>query len=165
MICQWLFPSPRKAGYIRLAVTTPWSVELNQYILLIVKNDLVVVLGNDNGNWTILLFRNRLRLDAWINLTSNKLVNEFANCFSSKLVGLVKRKFLVLDCLLNSESGPLANLEVEVATVLSEGLCVNGGEVDLALVLLCNLFKILGEGLALFWGFGEDVCKWKAGLY
>lgn len=131
-------------------MTAPWSIELDQDIFLVVKDNFIVVLGNDNGDWAILLLWNSLRFDAWLDLASNEVVNELANGLSSKLVGLVEWELLVLDSLLDSESWPLANLEVEVATVLSEGLCVNGGEVDLALVLLGDLLEVLGEGLTLF---------------
>lgn len=138
-----------KRQCIRLAVATPWSVEFNQNILLVIKDNVIVVLGYNNGDWAILLLWHSLGLDAWLKLASDEVVNELANCLGSKLVGLVKWKLLVLDSLLNSESWPLVNLKVEVGTVLSKGLCVNGSEVDLALVLLGNLLEVLGEGLTL----------------
>lgn len=131
-------------------MTAPWSVELDQDILLVIKDDLIVVLGNDDGDWAILLLWNSLGLDAWLDLASNEIVNKLANCLGSKLVGLVEWELLVLDSFLDGESWPLANLKVEVATVLSESLCVNSSEVDLALVLLSDLLEVLGKGLTLF---------------
>lgn len=130
-------------------MATPWSVELNQNILLVVKNNFIVVLGNYNGDWAILRLWDWLGLDAWINLASDEVVNELANCLGSKLVRLVEWELLVLDSLLNSESWPFVSLKVEVTSVLSKGLCIDGSEVDLALVLLGNLLEVLGEALAL----------------
>jgi len=145
-------------------VTAPWSVELNQDILLVVKDNLIVVLGNDNGDRTILLLWNGLRLDAWLDIASSEFIDKFANILSGKLLGLVEWELLVLDSLLNGECRPLANLEVKVTTVLSECLCVNGSKVDLALVLLGDFLEVLGEGFTLFWGFGENIGEGETGL-
>ena len=73
-------------------------------------------------------------------------------------------ELLVLLRVLDSEGGPLADFEVKVAGVLAEGLGVDGGEVDLALVLLGDGLEGLRESLALFRGLGEDIGKWDAGL-
>jgi hypothetical protein len=145
-------------------VTAPWSIELNQDILLVVKNNLIVVLGNDNGNWSILLLWNGLRLNAWLDIASGEVIDELANILSGKFLGLVEWELLVLDSLLDSKCGPLANLEVKVTTVLSECLGVNGGKIDLTLVLLGDPLEILGKGFTLFWSFSEDVGEWETGL-
>ena len=159
-----MYSSKRIGIHIRLAVTAPWSVELNQDILLVVKDNLIVVLRNNNGYWAILLLWDGLRLDAWVDAASDEVIDKLANVLSGKLLGLVEWELLVLDSLLDGECGPLANLEVKVTTVLSECLCVNGSEVDLSLVRLGNLLEVLGEGFTLFWGFGEDVGEWETGL-
>src|SRR5690349_17305826 len=108
----------------RLAVTAPRSIELNQDILLIIQNDVIVIPGNNNGYWAILRLWDRLRLDRGIDFASNEIIDERANRLLGELSLLVEGKLLVLDGLLNSERGPLADLKVEVATVLTEGLGV-----------------------------------------
>lgn len=148
---------------LRLAVSAPWCVELDQDVLGLVKNNVVVVLGDDNSDWAIVLFWDRLALDAGVNLARNKIINKLANLLVGELV-LGEGKLLVLLGVLDGESGPLADLEVEVTSVLTESLGVDGSEVDLALVLLCNLLEVLGDGLALLWGLSEDVSERKTRL-
>jgi hypothetical protein len=150
--------------HVRLAVTAPWGIELNQDVLLVIEDNLIVVLGNDNGNWSILAFWNGLRFDAGLNSTRHKVVNKLSDILGAKLLGLVERELLVLDSLLDSKCGPLANLKVEVSAVLAKGLGVNGSKVDLALVFLSDWLELLRQGFTLFWGFGEDVGEWETGL-
>lgn len=64
---------------LRLAVTAPGSVKLNQNVLVGVHDDLIVVLGNNNSDGTILLLGNGLRLDAGLNLAGNEAVKELGN--------------------------------------------------------------------------------------
>lgn len=47
---------------------------------------------------------------------------------------------------------------------MAKGFGVNGGEVDLALVLLGNRLEGFGERLALIGSVGEDVCERETGL-
>ena len=145
-------------------MTAPWCVELDEDVLLVVHNHFLVVLGHDDSHGAILLLWDRLALDAGFELAADKLVTELANDLLSELLLLVQGVFLSLDGILDGKGGPRANLEVEVLAVLAVGLCVEGGEVDLALVLLGDGLEVLGELLALFGGFGEDVGKGKVGL-
>lgn len=150
-----------------LAVSTPWCVELEENILLAVDHNLLVVLGHDNGDWAILLLWDRLAFDGRLNLASNKVLDEASNLLLAECLGragLGVGELLVLGGVLDSECGPCANLEVEVASVLAESAGVNGSEVDLALVLLSNWLEGLGESLTLLGGLGEDVGEWDAGL-
>lgn len=148
----------------RLAVSAPWSVELNEHILLVIEHNLIVVLSHDNRDGSILLLGDSLRLDARVDLASDKVVDELADVLVGDLLGLVVGELLVLDCLLDGEGGPLSRLEVEVATMLAEGLGVDDGEVDLALVLLGDGLEVLGDGVALLGGLSEDVGEGKTGL-
>lgn len=145
-------------------MSAPWSIELNQNIFLVVEDNLIVVLGNNDSDWSILCFRNRLRLDAWIDLAGDEVIDKLANIFSGKLLSLVEGELLVLDSLLNSECRPLANFKIKIATVLSECLGVDGSKIDLPFVLLSDSLEVFGEAFTLFWGFGEDVGKWKTSL-
>lgn len=145
-------------------MTAPRGVEFDQDILGVIHDNVLVVMGDDNGHRAILALWNRLRLDAGVDLSSDKVVNKLAYVLLGQLLALVERKLLVLGDFLDGERGPLAEFEVQVATVLSEGLGVDGREVDLALVLFGDWLQFLGEGLALLGGFGEDVGKWDTGL-
>lgn len=154
-------------GRKSLAVTTPWRVELNQDILVVVHHDVLVVLGDHDRGRALLLLRDRLRLDGWLDLASHIFVNELANVLGRKLLlralGRV-RELLALLRVLNGKGGPVADLEVQVATVLAKGLGVDGREVDLALLLLSNGLESLRKLLALLRGLGEDVCERDASL-
>lgn len=144
-------------GSKSLAVTAPGSVELNENILLVVDDDLLVVLGDDGGDGAVVLLGNGLRLDGRLNLASEEVLDEGANLLSVDLVVLVVGELLVLVGALDSESGPLAGLQVEVAGVLTESTGVNGSEVDGTLVLDSKRLQLLSELLTLLGCLGEDV--------
>ena len=151
----------------RLAVTTPWSVELEENIGIAVDDNFLVVLGHNNSDWSLLLLWNWLALDAWLDLASAEVLNELGKELQGKLLDITSLsvwELLVLGGVLNGESWPLANFEVEVASVLAESLCVDGGEVDLALESLGESLEVLGKRFALVGGGGEDVGEWESGL-
>ena len=150
-------------GSKRLAVTAPGSVELDQDILVGVHDNLVVVLGDNNGDGTVVLLGDGLGLDAGVDLAGDKVVKELGNLLCGE-VSALEGELLVLLSVLDGESGPLADLEVEVASVLTEGLCVDGGEVDLALVLLGDRLEGSSESLTLLGSLGEDVGEGNTGL-
>lgn len=150
--------------YVRLAVSTPGSVELNQNILLVVHDDLFVVLGHDHGDRAVVRLGNSLALDARLDLSGNKVVDEFADTLSVDLLVRWEGELLVLGDVLDCDSRPLADLEVEVASVLTESLCVDGCESDLALGLRGDVLEFLGERLTFRFFLGEDVEKRNAGL-
>ena len=120
---------------LRLAVTAPWGVELKQNILVVVNHNLVIVLRNDNSDRAFLLLWDGLRLDAWLDLSGDEVINELADFLLSEFLGLVIRKLLILVRILDSESRELADLKVEVGGMLTESLGVNSGEVDGTLML------------------------------
>lgn len=151
-----------------LAVSAPWSVELEENVLVAVDDDVLVVLCNDDLDCALLaLLWKWLALDAWLDLAGDEVFDVFANLLCGELLdvagGLVW-ELLVLGGVLNGESWPLANFEVEVTSVLAKGRGVDGSEADLALVLFSKWLEILCERFALLSGLGEDVCEWKAGL-
>lgn len=149
-------------GSKSLAVTAPGGVELNENVLVVVNDDILVVVGNDDSYGTVIGFGNGLRLDARVNLASEEVVNELANLLLGDLGLLVVGELLVLLGALDSESGPGADLEVKVASVLAEGLGVDGSEVDLALVLESEGLQLLGKLLTFLGSLGEDVCEGNA---
>ena len=151
-------------GSKRLAVTAPGSVELDQDILVGVHDNFVVILGDNNGDGTVVLLGDGLGLDAGVDLAGDKVVKELGNLLCGE-VSALEGELLVLLSVLDGESGPLADLEVEVASVLTEGLCVDGGEVDLALVLLGDRLEGSSESLTLLGSLGEDVGEGNTGLW
>lgn len=145
-------------------MTTPWRIEFQKDILVVVEDNIFVVVRNDDSNGTLLLLWNRLRFDTRFNLAIDKGLDEIADVLLRKLLGLVEWEFLILDSLLNGEGRPLANFEVEVAGVGTKSFGVNGCEVDCTFVLLGKGLEGGGEFCTLFRSFGEDVGKGNAGL-
>ena len=145
-------------------MTAPWSVELEENILLVIENLSLVVVGNDDGDGTILVLRNGLRLDGRLDLAGNKVIDKLGNASKVDLLGLVVGVLGVLANVLDSKGGPLANLKVQVTTVLAESLSINGREVDDTLVLLGEGLEFLGEAGALLLGLSEDVGERNTGL-
>lgn len=90
---------------------------------------------NNHRDWSILRFRDGLRLDAGFDLAVHKVLNKGANSLLGDLLGLVKGKLLVLDCLLDGKGRPLL-LEVEVTSVSTKGFRIDGGKANDPLVLL-----------------------------
>lgn len=121
-------------------------------------------MGDDDSDGTFLLLRDRLALDAWLNLAINKVLSELANILGIELLVLWIGEFLVLLNLLDGKGGELVGLEVQVTGVCSESLSINGSEVDLALVLLGNGPQLKSKGVALLGSFGEDVSQGDTGL-
>lgn len=119
-------------------MATPWSVEFNEDVLVVIYDNVLVVFGNNNLNGTILGLGNRLRLDARLNLAVNKILNEFSNLFCGEFLGLIKGKLLVLDGFLDSKSWEFFGIQVEVASVSAKSLGVNGSKVNLTLELDCQ---------------------------
>lgn len=154
-------------GSESLAVTAPRGVELEKDVLVVIDDLSLVALGDDDGGGTLLLLGDGLALDAGLDLALDVLLNERANGLLGEVLDgtlLAEGELLVLLNVLDGESGPSANLKVEVATVLTESGGVDGSEVDLAAVLLSNGLEVLGERLTLLRGLGEDVGEGKARL-
>lgn len=121
-------------------------------------------MGNNNLNGTILGIRNRLRLDAWLNLAVNKILNEFSNIFFGEFLALIKGKLLVLDGFLDSKSWENFGVQVEVASVSAKSLGVNSGKVNLTLKLDCQRLEGLRQRGTLLRGLSEDVSERDLGL-
>ena len=138
-------------------MTTPWGIELDQDILGIIVDNVLVVVGNDNSDRTIVLLWYRLALDGWLNLASNEIIDKRANVFLGDLLGLVEGELLVLGNVLDSKGWPLVSLEIEVTSVSSKGLGVNCCKVNLTIVFLGNRLECSAEFLTLLGSLSEDV--------
>lgn len=115
-------------------MAAPRCVVLDQDILVIVHDNLLVVVGDNDGDRAVLLLGNRLGLDARLDLALEEVADELADVLLGDLLVLGVGVLLVRLGVLDRKGGPLANLQVEVAGVLAKGLGVNGSDVDLALV-------------------------------
>lgn len=144
-------------GNLRLAVTAPRGVELEENILLVVDHKLLVRVGNDNSDRTFLSLGNGLRLDARLNLAVQDVLDELADILSLELLVLVIRILGVLGGVLDGEGRELFGVKVEVSSVGAEHGSVDSGNVDGTLVLLSDGLELLSELLTLLLGLGEDV--------
>ena len=118
---------------LRLAVTAPWCIELNEDVLGLVQDNVGVVLSDNSGN-RALLFRNRLALDAGLNVAGNKVVKELGNVLLRNVLA-GEGELLVLLSVLDGESRPFADLEVQVGSVLAEGLGINGCKTSVLIII------------------------------
>lgn len=146
-----------KGNHSRLAVPTPWGVELKEDILLIIENKLLIRVSHDDGDWAFLSFGNGLRLDARLNLAVKNILNKFANILGIYFLGLIIGILGVLFRVLNGEGREFLGIKVKVAGMSAEHLRINGSDVDSAPVFLGNRLEVLGELLALFLSFCEDI--------
>lgn len=146
------------------AIDKPRSIELNQNILLGIHDNVLVAVRDNDSDGTFLRLGNGLGLDAGLKFARNKVIDKLADLRIGDCLALVQWELQVLDSVLDGERGPLADLEVQVLSVLTKCRGVDCRDVDNALVLLSDGLEILGELRALGRGFGEDVCKRDAGL-
>src|SRR2546423_8069055 len=144
-------------------MTAPWSVELDQNIFLVIKHDILVVFGHNHCHRSFLLLWNGLGFDTWLNLTVNIILDELAHVLLGNF-SPGERELLVLDCILNGEGRPFADLEIQVSGVGTESFGINGCEVNFAFVLLSERLELSGELCPLLGSFREYVCKRNAGL-
>lgn len=125
-------------------MATPGCVELDEDILLVVHDDVFVVLRDDNGDGAVVVLGDRVGLDAGLELSGDKVIDEFGNVLGRELLVLRVGVLLVVSRVLDGKGGPLL-LEVQVSGVLAERGGINGGKVELALVLcsqVCELGSI-----------------------
>jgi hypothetical protein len=115
-------------------MSTPRRIKLNEDIFVIVDDEILVCMGDNHCDWAILVLWDRLAFDTWLELSGNEVIHKFANGFLGEF-RTVEGEFLVIDRFLNGEGGPLANFQIEVSSVGTEGFGINGGKADLALVL------------------------------
>ena len=80
---------------------------------------------HNNLNRTLVLLRNRLALDAGLDLSINKVLDEIPNLLLGKFLCLIKGELLVLDGLLDGKGWPFVDLEIQITSVGSEGFCIN----------------------------------------
>lgn len=141
---------------VRLAVSAPWRVELNENIPLIIENDVLVIVRNDDLDWAVVGFRDRLRLDARLDLACNKVIEELSDILLRNLF-TSERELLVLDSLLDGKRWEFAFWKVQVGGMSSVRLRVDGGEVYHALMLGGNGLEEVHKLGSFFWSLGEDI--------
>lgn len=117
-------------------MAAPWRIVFDEHILGIVHDNIVVVLGDNDGDWAILLFRDGFTLDAGLNLASDKIIDEFANVLCIEFFVSSVGELLVVDSILNGKGGPDTSFEVEIGGVLTKGCGVDGCKAEFALVFL-----------------------------
>lgn len=145
-------------------MSTPWSIEFKENILIVVKNDVLVRVADDNSNGAFLGLWDRLRLDAGFDVTVNDALDELAHGLLAKFLGLIEWVLVVVQGILDGESREFLWLEVKVGGVGAESLSINGSKVDKALELLSERSSSVGKFLTLLSGFGEDIGKGNTGL-
>lgn len=149
---------------IRFAVTTPWCIEFDENILVIIQNDVFVVVRHNNLYRAVLLFGDGFGLDAWLHLPVDKVLNEIANFFVCERLALVKGELLIFDGLLDRKGGPFTSLEVQVVSVSTESFGVDGCEADDSLVFFRHRLESFGKFFTLLGRFSEDVGQWNTSL-
>lgn len=110
-------------------------------------------MGDDDLNGTFLLLGYWLRLNASLDLAINKVLNELADVVMGDFLLLAVRELGVFHRILNGKSRPLAILEVQVRSMGSKSLGINGGEIDSSLMLLGERLQGRCEFFSLFRGF------------
>ena len=93
-------------------MAAPWGVELDENVLCVVKDYVLVVVGDDDDNGAFLLLRDRLALNAGLDLAGDKVINESPNILVGDLLGLIKGELLVLGNVLDCKGRPFVDLEV-----------------------------------------------------
>ena len=159
--CVW---GKGEGGYVRFAMAAPGCVEFQENVLVLV-DDLLVVMRHDDLHAAFLFLGDRLALHAGRDLAVDKVLNESADVVMRDLLALVEGEFLVFDGFLDGKSGPLVGLKVEITCMRTKGLGIDGGEIDLAFVLLGDGLQGLGERFTLFWGLRKDIAKGNASLW
>jgi hypothetical protein len=150
--------------YIRLAVSAPRGIELDQNILGIIHDDLLVVVGDHNGDGAIIGLGDGLGLDAGLNLSGKDILDELGDFSGHEGLRLVIRVLLVGSGIVKGESRELLGIKVEVASMSTKGLGIDGRNVDLALELLSQGLEVGGVLVTLLLGLGENVGKRNSGL-
>lgn len=155
-----LLPSRSKA----LAVTAPWSVELDEDVLGVVHDELVVLGADNNLDVGVVLLGDLGGLERGLELAGGVLGDPLVDGGEGRndtRHGVLGAALDVLD----DEAGPVVHLEVEGLGVVGVLDGVDPDEVDLALVLL-------GDGLdgvdvlleLVIIGVDEEVGKRKTSL-
>lgn len=140
---------------LRLAVSTPRSVKLDEDVLGIIKNNILIVVCNNHCDWAFLFLGDWLGFDAGLQLAINKALDKCSNVLFSQRISL-EGVLLVLGNLLDGERREFVGWEVQVGCMCAECLCVNDCNVDDAFMLLGNGLEGLGERGTFFRSLSED---------
>jgi hypothetical protein len=145
-------------------VSTPRGVEFEENILVVIDDKILVGVSHHDCDGSFLGFRNRLRLDAGLNLAIKNILDELPDVFGIDFLGLVVRVLGVLLRILDSESGECLRVKVEVSGMGTEHLSINCGDVNGSLVLFSNGLEFLGVLITLLLSLSEDVRERDTGL-
>lgn len=151
--------------YLRLAVSAPRGVEFHEDVLVVVDDQFLIVMGDNNRYGAVLRLGDRLRLDAWFDLSIKNVLHELRNVLLGDLLGLIIGVFLVRDGVLDGKGRERLRIKVEIVSVGAECLCVNSRKVDSTLVLLCKWLQVSSKLVALLLGLCENVGERDSGLY
>ncbi len=145
-------------------MTAPRRIVFQKNVLVVIDDEVLVVVCNDDLNRALLLLWDWFRLDTRLRLAVNEVLDEFGNIIMGDLLLLVKGELLVLDGLLDGESGPFVGHEVEISSMRTERFSIDSSKVDSTLMLCGKRLEGLGKFFALFWSLCEDIGKRKSSL-
>lgn len=146
-----------------LAVTTPWSVEFNKDILLVVEDNFLEVVANKVEDGVALCGGNRLALQLRFEFAVDVLDNPVFNNLGSEFRRLIQGVLELLLEVLDDKGGPFGFRNVESLGVITKFDGVNPDKVDLGFIfgsdwldlgdefLLCvkaRINKEVGKGLS-----------------
>ena len=127
----------------------PWSIEFDENILLVIKDDIFVRMSDDDGDGAFLFLGDRLALDAGFHSTIEITGDKLLNIFGGNFLGLIVREFLILCNILNSKSRPSLlttqsvtckrrKIQIEITSMTTKRDSVNSGKVDFTTEFRCN---------------------------
>lgn len=64
---------------LRLAMTAPWSIELDQNVFAVIQHNVFEVLRDNYCHWSFLLLRDRLGLDTGFDAAINIVLHKLAH--------------------------------------------------------------------------------------
>jgi len=135
-----------------LAVTAPGGVELDEDVFASVLDDIVVVLADDDHDVALVL-GDGLGLDVRLGLAGDDTLDVGADALGGDLAR--EGVLVVLLGVVDGESGPLADLQVDIVGVTSVLGGVNVDKVNLALVVLGHSLNEGAHGGAVLGGDEE----------
>lgn len=155
----------RRGSDLLLAVAAPRGIVLNKNVFVILDHKILVVVANNDRDRSLLCLRNRLGLDAGLNLSIENALDERADVLSIDFLGLVKRVLGVLRRVLDGERWELLGVKVEGSGVSTKRFGIDRGDVNCSPVLLGNRSELLCELLSLLFRLRENVCQRNARLF
>jgi hypothetical protein len=126
----------------------PWSIEFDEDILLVVKDDIFVRMSDDDGDGAFLFLGDRLALDAGLHSTIEITGDKLLNIFRGNFLCLIVREFLVLCNILNSKRRPSLlttqsvtckrrRIQIKIRGMTTKSDSINSGKVDFTMEFRC----------------------------